>query len=173
MSEALRQLWGEHMGLEFGAHDPEGAAAMMTDDGYVLNVPVMTGGRGRDGVRRFYAEEFIPNLPPDIAITHVSTTVGADQLVDELIVAFTHTIDMPWFLPGVAPTNRRVEFPLVVIVGFRDGKISYERLYWDHASVLSQVGVFGAATTVAGAEQAQRLAEWAGIPMGGRSATSQ
>jgi carboxymethylenebutenolidase len=161
MSEAFSQLWGQHMALEFGAHDPEAAVATMTDDAYVLNVPVMTGGRGRDGVRRFYAEEFIPHLPPDIAITHVSTTVGADQLVDELIVAFTHTTDMPWFLPGVAPTNRRVEFPLVVIVGFRDGKISHERLYWDHASVLSQVGALGRASVGTGAEQAERLAEWA------------
>jgi len=164
MTEAsFGQLWGEHLALEFAAHDPEGAAATMTDDGYVLNVPVMTGGRGRDGVLRFYAEQFIPHLPPDIAITHVSTTVGTDQLVDELIVAFTHTLEMPWFLPGVAPTEKRVELPLVVIVGFRDAMISYERLYWDHASVLSQVGVLGGAT-VPGAESAKRLAEWAICP---------
>lgn len=165
MSEAFSQLWGEHMGLEFAAHDPEGAAATMTDDGYVLNVPVMTGGRGAEGVRAFYAEEFIPHLPEDIAITHVSRTVGTDQLVDELIVAFTHTIDMPWFLPGVAPTGRRVELPLVVIVGFRDGKICHERLYWDHASVLRQVGVLEGVAGVAGAEVAQHLAAWvAGTP---------
>jgi len=168
MSEPFSELWGQHMALEFGAHDPDGAAAMMTDDGYVLNVPVMTGGRGRDGVRSFYTDEFIPHLPEDIAITHVSTTVGIDQLIDELIVSFTHTIDMPWFLPGVARTNKPVELPLVVIVGFRDGKISHERLYWDHLSVLSQVGVLGGVTTAPGAEPAKRLAEWAaGITMGG------
>jgi carboxymethylenebutenolidase len=167
MSEGFSHLWGEHLTLEFVAHDPDGAAATMTEDGYVLNVPVMTGGRGRDGVRTFYAEEFIPHLPEDIAITHVSTTVGSDQLVDELVVAFTHTVEMPWFLPGLAATNRRVELPLVVIVGFRDGKISHERLYWDHASVLSQVGALDAVTSTAAAEPAQRLAEWVGIPSAG------
>jgi carboxymethylenebutenolidase len=93
-------------------------------------------------------------MPPDTKLTPVSRTVSEDQLVDEIIFSFTHTLEMPWMLPGVAPTNRRVEVPLVVIVKFRDGKLAHEHIYWDQASVLKQIGlltdpglpVFGAET---------------------------
>lgn len=157
------------MAYEFGAHDPEATSATMTDDGYVLNVPVMTGGQGKADVRRFYGEDFIPHLPDDMAITHVSRTVGIDQLVDELIVAFTHSREMAWLLPGVPATNRRIEIPLVVIVGFRDGKMTHEHLYWDHASVLSQVGLLAeVGVPVFGAEAARHLAELAGVPRTGQ-----
>jgi carboxymethylenebutenolidase len=159
MNEANSRLWDEHMGLEFGAHDAEATAATMTDDGYVLNVPVMSGGQGTEGVTRFYAEDFIPTIPDDISITPVSRTVGDDQLVDELVVAFTHTREMPWFLADLPPTGRRVEFPLVVIVAFRDGKIAHEHLYWDHASVLRQVGLLAGPPAVPGPEAAHRLLE--------------
>jgi len=61
--------------------------------------------------------------------------------VDEMIFSFTHTIEMPWMLPGVAPTNQYVEVPLVAIVRFRDGKLAHEHIYWDQASVLKQIGL--------------------------------
>jgi carboxymethylenebutenolidase len=71
----------------------------------------------------------------------VSLTVGEDQIVDEMVFRFTHTQEMPWMLPGIAPTNRRVEIPLVAIVKFRDGKVAHEHIYWDQASVLKQIGL--------------------------------
>ncbi len=69
-------------------------------------------------------------------------------------------------LPGIAPTNRRVEVPLVAIVGFREGKVAFERVYWDQASVLKQVGVLADSTLpVCGAETAHTvLAQLAGSP---------
>ncbi|HEX8713186.1 MAG TPA: hypothetical protein VF730_15000, partial [Terracidiphilus sp.] len=94
----------------------------------------------------------------DTSMTPVSRTVGESQLVDEMIFSFTHTQEMPWMLPGIAPTNRRVEVPLVAIVGFRGGKVAFERVYWDQASVLKQVGVLGDATLpVYGAETARTV----------------
>jgi carboxymethylenebutenolidase len=84
--------------------------------------------------------------------------VGTDQLVDEMIFSFTHTQEMPWMLPGVAPTNRRVEIPLVAIVRFRDGKLAHEHIYWDQASVLKQIGLLtDESLPVRGVETARKV----------------
>jgi hypothetical protein len=71
----------------------------------------------------------------------ISRTIGVDQIVDELYIQFKHTCQMPWILPGVEPTNQKVEIVVVSIVGFRAGKVWSERVYWDQASVLFQVGL--------------------------------
>jgi hypothetical protein len=83
-------------------------------------------------------------MPPDFKMTDVSRTVGENRLVDEMVIAFTHSIEMPWILPGLAPTGRYVEVPLVAIVGFRDGKLAHENIYRDQASVLKQIGLLKA-----------------------------
>jgi carboxymethylenebutenolidase len=130
----------------------------MVDDAYVNHVPVMTGGRGKDALRAFYSQDFIPRMPPDTTLTPVSRTVGENQLVDEMIFSFTHTEEMPWMLPGVPPTNRFVKVPLVVIVKFRDGKLAHEHIYWDQASVLKQIGLLtDPALPVFGAEAAEKV----------------
>ena len=74
----------------------------------------------------------------------VTRTVGKDRIVDELIHKFTHTIEMPWILPGIRPTGRRVEIAVVVVIQFKDGKIAGEHIYWDQASVLAQIGLVDA-----------------------------
>jgi carboxymethylenebutenolidase len=48
---------------------------------------------------------------------------------------------MDWILPGIPPTGKRVEVPLVAIVRVRDGKLAHEHIYWDQASVLVQIGL--------------------------------
>src|SRR5260370_14328319 len=111
----------------------------MVEDAYVNPVAVMTGGCGKSALRAFYARDFIPCMPPDTKLTPVSRTVGEDRLVDEMIFSFTHTQEMPWMLPGIAPTNARVEIPLVAIVAFREGKLVSEHIYWDQPSVLKQI----------------------------------
>ena len=71
---------------------------------------------------------------------------------------------MPWMLPGIPPTGRKVELPLVVVVGFKDGKISSEHIYWDQASVLVQIGVLNADNLpVAGVETARKALD-PGLP---------
>jgi carboxymethylenebutenolidase len=62
-------------------------------------------------------------------------------LVYELIHKFTHTIEMPWILPGVPPTGKRVEIAVIVVVQFKEGKVAGERISWDQASVLAQIGL--------------------------------
>jgi carboxymethylenebutenolidase len=156
--EALRQLWEEHVQYEFSTRNTEDTLATMVDDAYVNHIPVLTGGVGRDGLREFYSRRFIPQMPPDTEMTPVSRTIGEDQLVDEMVFKFTHTIRMDWMLPGVAPTEKRVEVPLVAIVRFRDGKLAHEHIYWDQASVLVQIGLLDAAKLpVAGVESARKV----------------
>ena len=159
MPEAdLEQLWEEHTKYEFATRDTESTLATMVEDAYVNHIPVMTGGFGKDELRRFYSERFIPCMPPDTTLTPISRTVGKDQLVDEMIFSCTHTQEMPWMLPGVPPTNRRVEVPLVAIVHFRDGKLAHEHIYWDQASVLKQIGLLTDETLpVFGAETARKV----------------
>lgn len=148
-------VFDEHVAAEFVHLDLEATMATMTDDPYVNHVPVMTGGVGRDGVRSFYGEHFIGKWPADIEITPVSRTVGERQVVDELVLSFTHDIEMPQLLPGIAPTGRHVQLAFCVVVGFKDGKVAHEHIYWDQASLLVQVGLIDAAQLpVTGAEQA-------------------
>ena len=152
------KLWEEHTRHEFATRDTESTLATMTEDAYVNHVPVMTGGCGKAALREFYSRDFIPSMPPDTTLTPVSRTVGENQLVDEMIFSFTHTQEIPWMLPGVRPTNRHVEVPLVAIVGFCEGKLASERIYWDQASVLTQVGLLtDDSLPVAGAETAEKI----------------
>jgi carboxymethylenebutenolidase len=154
----LAQLWEEHTRHEFATRDTEATLETMVEDAYVNHIPVMTGGHGKEALRRFYSRDFIPSMPPDTTLTPISRTVGEDQIVDEMIFSFTHTQEMPWMLPGVAPTNRRVEVPLVAIVRFRGDKLAHEHIYWDQGSVLKQIGLLeDSRLPVFGMETAQKV----------------
>ena len=156
--QQIVRLWEEHLAHEFQTRDTEATLATMVEDSYVNHVPVLTGGYGRDALRAFYSRDFIPTMPPDTTITPISRTVGENQLVVEMIFSFTHSQPIPWMLPGLAPTNRPVRIPLVVIVYFREGKLSHEHIYWDQASVLKQLGLLtDPALPVYGAETAEKV----------------
>jgi carboxymethylenebutenolidase len=158
-ASSLSELWEEHTAHEFNTRDTSATLDTMVDDAYVNHVPVMTGGYGKTELAAFYSTDFIPSMPPDTKLTPVSRTIGTDQLVDEIIFSFTHTQEMPWMLPGVAPTNNFVEIPLVVIVRFREGKLAHEHIYWDQASVLKQIGLItDPSLPVFGAETARKVA---------------
>jgi len=157
-SASLSELWEEHTAHEFGTRDTEATLKTMVEDAYVNHIPVMTGGYGKAELAAFYSKDFIPAMPPDTKLTPISRTVGTEQLVDEMIFSFTHTQEMPWILPGVAPTNQFVEVPLVAIVRFRDGKLAHEHIYWDQASVLKQIGLItDESLPVFGAETARKV----------------
>jgi carboxymethylenebutenolidase len=155
--EYLVALWEEHLKDEFVTHNTEDTLNTMVEDAYVNHMPVMTGGVGRDQLREFYSQRFIPQMPPDTGLVPISRTVGEHQLVDEMVFTFTHSQRMDWMLPGIAPTGKRVEVPLVVVVHFRDGKLAHEHIYWDQASVLVQLGLLDANTLpVVGVESARK-----------------
>jgi carboxymethylenebutenolidase len=153
----LLNVWEEHIKYEFETRNTEDTLKTMVEDAYVNHIPVMTGGVGREELRTFYSTRFIPQMPPDTEMTPISRTIGDDRLVEEMVVKFTHTIEMDWMLPGIAPTGKRVEVPVVVIVHFRDGKLAHEHIYWDQASVLVQLGLIDSSgLPVAGVESAHK-----------------
>jgi len=155
--KVLLQLWEEHVRHEFATHNTEDTLATMVEDAYVNHIPVLTGGVGKEQLREFYSKRFIPQMPPDTEMVPLSRTIGNDQLVDEMIFKFTHTARMDWMLPGIAPTGKRVEVPLVAIVRFRDGKLAHEHIYWDQASVLVQLGLLNPQNLpVSGVESARK-----------------
>lgn len=154
----LAALWDAHCRYEFETRDLDATMASMVAEPYVNHVPTMTGGVGHDQLRRFYRRHFIGANPVDTTLTLVSRTVGADSLVDEMLFSFTHTREVDWMLPGVAPTGARVSIPLVAIVKFEGDKLAHEHIYWDQASVLVQVGLLDpAGLPTAGQETAQKV----------------
>lgn len=156
--QRLIALWERHMRCEFTDRDAAATVATMAGEAQVNHVPVMTGGRGRQELLEFYARHFIPKMPADVEIVPVGRTVGQGRVVDELIFRFTHDLEMDWLLPGVRPTGRRVEVPMVVVVQFDGDQLVGERIYWDQASVLVQLGLIDpSALPVAGAEAARKV----------------
>lgn len=150
---------------EFVVKDADATMTTMADDPVVNHVPVLTGGVGPDEVRAFYAESFIPQMPPDFTVTPVSRTIGHERVVDEMEIRFTPTVPMAWMLPGLAPTGRRVEAAFVVVT-VSDGKVAAEHIYWDQASVLVQLGLIDPAILpVMGAESARTLLDPPSPPM--------
>jgi carboxymethylenebutenolidase len=154
----LIDLWERHMRYEFTDRDAALTVDTMSDENYVNHVPVMTGGRGRDEMLDFYGRHFIPKMPADTRITPVCRTVGQERVIDEIIFSFTHDIAMDWMLPGVPPTGRPVEVAFVVVVQLGGDDIVCERIYWDQASVLVQIGLLESSKLpVVGVESARKV----------------
>ena len=158
MNEDPGAVFDAHVRAEFVERSVDATMATMNDAPYVTHVPVLTGGYGRDEVRHFYTNWFVGRWPADTEVTPVSRTVGQGRVIDELIVSFTHDREMPAMLPGVAPTGRKVTLAHVVVMGIVDGKVTYEHIYWDQASLLVQVGLIDPTKLpVVGADQARKL----------------
>ena len=154
----LSALWDKHCEYEFGTRDVDATMSTMVAEPYVNHIPTMTGGVGYRHLHDFYTRHFVNSNPPDTSLTPISRTVGATQVVDEMLFCFTHTTEIPWMLPGVAPTGRRVEIPLLAVIKFRGDKLYHEHIYWDQASVLVQVGLLDPkGLPVAGVETGRKL----------------
>ena len=156
----LGVVFDRHIKHEFEDHDVDATMQTMTKEPYVHHVPMMTGGVGYQVVYNFYKNHFIGKMPADTKIVRISRTIGKDQVVDELIISFTHDREVEYMLPGVSPTGKYITLPHVVIMNFKDGRIVHEHIYWDQASLLVQVGLLDPRLLpVTGQEQAKRLLE--------------
>ena len=154
----LAAVFDAHVQAEFQDLDLEATMATMAEDPYVHHVPTVTGGRGTAGVRDFYGNHFIGQWPEDTETRQVSRTIGESQVVDELVISFTHDRELEIMLPGIPPTGRRITVPVVVVVGFEGGKVRHEHIYWDQASVLVQAGLLDPnGLPVIGSEQVEAL----------------
>jgi carboxymethylenebutenolidase len=156
----LAATFDAHVQAEFQDLDLEATMATMTADPYVHHVPTVTGGNGTEGVREFYGNHFIGQWPDDTETRQVSRTVGESQVVDELVMSFTHDRELEIMLPGIPPTGRKITIPVVVVVGFEDGKVHHEHIYWDQASVLAQAGLLDPADLpITSSEQPESLVD--------------
>jgi hypothetical protein len=156
--EARLDAYARHVAAEFETRRLDDALATMVGDPYVVNLPSMVGGTGREGVREFYANHFVFQMPPDLELVPVSRTIGEERVVEESVLRFTHTLELDWIFPGVPPTGKRVELPVCVVVELRDGAVAHEHIYWDQASALAQIGLLDAEKLpVVGAEAARKL----------------
>jgi carboxymethylenebutenolidase len=154
----LSALWEDHIRHEFETRDVPATMATMVAEPYVNHIPTMTGGVGAKELSRFYQHHFVHGNPPDMKLIPISRTIGALQIVDEFIMCFTHSTEIDWMLPNVAPTGKYVEIPMLGVIKFRGDKLYHEHIYWDQASVLVQIGLLNPeGLPVAGVETARKL----------------
>ncbi|GFF33890.1 hypothetical protein IFM51744_02265 [Aspergillus udagawae] len=155
----LEKRWEEHLEARFFSMNLNNVMEQYVDHltPNVTYAPTMSGGIGARDLRRFYEHHFLRNLPPSMRLRLLSRTIGVDRVVDELYASFEHTQEIPWMLPGVPPTNKKVEVILVSIVSLRSGKLYSEHVYWDQASVLVQIGLLDSKLVPQGVEGVDRL----------------
>jgi carboxymethylenebutenolidase len=159
---SLGAIFDKHIKCEFQDHDVDATMKTMVKEPYVHHVPALTGGVGYDEVYNFYKTHFVGKMPDDTKIERISRTVGKDQVVDEIIIKFTHSREIEYMIPGIPPTGKYVELPHVVVMKFVGNKIAHEHIYWDQASVLAQIGLLDTNTLpVRGIEQSKKLQELA------------
>jgi hypothetical protein len=163
----LEKIWDQHTYFEFAERDALKTMTTMVASPYVNHIPTMTGGVGYQDLARFYKYHFCAThvTPPDTELITVSRTVGADKIVEEMIFKCTHTTEIDYFLPGVAPTGKPLEIALVGVIAFRGDKLCFEHLYWDQASVLVQLGLLDPSKLpVAGVDAARKVLDPFGLP---------
>lgn len=159
--QALCDAFQKHVDAELRG-DLDTTLSTMTPNPHINSIPTMIGGVGFGSVRDFYSTFILSGkfFPSDTEMTPVSRTIDEHQLVDEIILKFTHTTEIGWMLPNIAPTGKRVEIPLVVIAGFFHGKVTHEHIYWDQASVLVQIGLLNPdGLPIKGIETAHKMDE--------------
>jgi carboxymethylenebutenolidase len=161
----LSALWDKHCEYEFITRDVDATMATMVKEPYVNHIPTMTGGVGAKELHRFYLNHFVHANPDDTKLIPVSRTIGADRVVDEMLFCFTHNREIDWLLPGVKPTGRYVEMPVVAIINFRGNKLYHEHIYWDQATVLAQIGLLDTkGLPVAGHDASKKMIDAASVP---------
>lgn len=144
IQELMRQverLWDGYRNHLLVDHDVSAAMAATAAETSLVVVPVLAGPLDRDGLRRYLTDDLVPHLPADLSHRRVSRTVDRFRLVEEAVVGFTHDRELPWLLPGTAPTHRRAEVLSITVVTVRQNRILAQRTLWDHAGLLAQLGL--------------------------------
>jgi carboxymethylenebutenolidase len=153
----LLSQWHQHTYAKFELKDADAVLETMTDNPHVLCVPSGSGGAGKEGVREFYAHQFLPSIPPDLELLPVSEIFAEKHVVAEYVMRFTHTLQMNWMLPGVHPTGRKAELLLVTVIRFENNQIASEHVYWDAAALLFHLRLINSAAVAAGVGSPAKL----------------
>lgn len=121
----------------WSAGDVDAAMALTTTDCTLLHIPAGTGSHG--GLRRHLAEDVLPYRPADLTFRQISRTGNRWSVADENLIGFTHDRELPWLLPGVAPTHRYAEVLAITVVTVKRSLISRHRTLWDHIDLRTQL----------------------------------
>jgi hypothetical protein len=78
VEQNLLEVWQQHTYSEFVLKDAKAAPATMSDNPYVLMVPIAVGGRGREGVYNYYHDHFLAQLQADLKSIAISQVIGKD-----------------------------------------------------------------------------------------------
>lgn len=97
----------------------------------------------------FYTNHFIHSNPPDTSLALVSRSVSIDRVIDEFVFSFTHSTEVPWLIPGIPPTGKKLDIPFTSVVAMRGDRLCHEHISWCQGTVLRQLGLLG---------------EWVGFP---------
>jgi steroid delta-isomerase-like uncharacterized protein len=134
----------EHVRLE-NEHNLEGVLGTFGETAKYEDEAWGDDYEGRDGVRSFY-QQLMAALP-DLQIQVKQKHVTDDSVLLEVLIRGTHL--GPW--RGLPATGRRVEVPLCGVYTFDDsGRLAGERIYYDRATILRQLGVFHEPQTLLG-----------------------
>jgi carboxymethylenebutenolidase len=125
----------------FAEADLDAAMALTTSGCTLINIPAGRGATGA-GLQRYLAEEVLPHRPGDLSFRRISRTGDRWRVAQEDLVSFTHDRELPWLLPGVPATHRRVEDVLAIsVVTVERSLIASHRTLWDQAALLTQLGL--------------------------------
>jgi steroid delta-isomerase-like uncharacterized protein len=134
----------EHVRFE-NAHDLEGLMSTFGATGFYDDEPWSEHHEGLEGVRNYYID--LIRAAPDFHIDVKRKIVAEDSVVLEVSISGTHT--GAW--RGLPGTGRKFDFPLCGIFTFDDqDRLAGERIYYDRATVLRQMGVLSEPTSVKG-----------------------
>src|SRR5215469_6191353 len=118
-------------------HDLEGILHTFGETARYDDEPWAEHYTGLAGVRQFY-EQLMKALP-DLEITVLRRHMAEDAILLEVVIRGTHLGG--W--RGLPATGRRVKFPLCGVYTFdADDRLAGEKIYYDRATVLRQLGVF-------------------------------
>jgi steroid delta-isomerase-like uncharacterized protein len=130
----LRQV-EQHVGFE-NAHDLDAVMTTFGADASYHDEPWAEHCHGRDAVRDYYQQ--LMSAVPDLHIDPHGPHVADDVVVLECTITGTH--HGTWH--GLPATGRPVTIPLCGVYTFgKDAQIAGERIYYDRAMVLEQLGV--------------------------------
>ncbi len=151
--------WNEHISYEFSTRDVSSTIATMVEDAYVNHVPVMTGGYGHDAFAQYFIRKTSSHQcrrilrsgssPARSARINWSTRLSSPSLILKRC-------------PGCCRVFRRLTAMSIFLwlwsSAFAMARLAHERIYWDQASVLKQIGLLtDPSLPVFGAETAHKL----------------
>jgi steroid delta-isomerase-like uncharacterized protein len=142
--DARLALVEQHVRSE-NLHDLEAVMATFGAEARYDDEPWGDHRVGREGVRSYYAE--LLRALPDLVIDVVQRHVAADGIILEVEIRGTHR--GAW--RNLPATGRQVRFPLCGVFTFdANNRLAGERIYYDRATVLRQLGVFHDPSTALG-----------------------